>query len=322
MNPARLKVLGKFLESKGLDAALLSSRKDIYYYTGYMPSDGLALVGSGKPVLFVSPLETDAEKVKGVEIVFAKSKENILKKIRQHRKIGYDEFSLMASKFIEFRRVSHLVKFSDGIKKPREVKDTQELEFIKKAASINRKIISSLVLHRVSEKDVAARIDIEMREFGAANAFETIVAAGRNSRMIHHRPGKAIVSKTQPLIIDFGAKFEWYCSDVTKSFSGKDKKMGKVLEEVKNMQGQITDFAVAGKTMKDMQEFYKKLMAKKGYKVYHSFGHGVGLDVHENITGQLRNNMVFTIEPGVYLRNAGCRVEDTFILRNGKARKL
>ena len=59
------------MENKGLDAALLSSKEDIYYYTGYMPSEGLALVGSGKPVLFVSPLESDAQRAKGIVDVFS-----------------------------------------------------------------------------------------------------------------------------------------------------------------------------------------------------------------------------------------------------------
>ena len=131
-----------------------------------------------------------------------------------------------------------------------------------------------------------------------------------------------LIKKTRPTIVDFGARFNWYCCDITRTFAGTSKEWKTTKEAVKNIQEEIIDFVKPGVGMEDIKKLYEKLMGKHRYKIHHSFGHGIGLEVHEQITGKLKENMVITVEPGVYKHSGGCRIEDTILVKKGKAEIL
>ena len=310
----------KLLETNGLGCFLLSSREDIFYYSGYKASEGNFLIidKKQKPSLFVSPLENDAEKIKGVDLVYLTSGDRLIKELKG-KLVGFDESNLKSWTFLNLhRRHIRLKKSTKLIKLPREVKTEEEIENIKAAIKISRKILDRLKFYNKTEIEVANTIEAGFKINNSEAAFDTIVSNGSSS--IHHLPENRSIKKTEPTIIDFGAKYNWYCCDITRSFPGSQKKWKLVWENVKNIQEQIIDNVKPGIKMEDLQNLYKKLMGKNRYKIYHSFGHGLGLEVHEQITGELKEGMIITVEPGVYLKHfGGIRIEDDVLVRKGKA---
>ena len=313
-------VLRKLMGIHRLDSLLVSSREDIFYYTGYKAVEGNLLVihNSGKPALFVSPLENDAESVRSVELIYLKSIDQITKKLKSQL-TGYDEFSLTANRFLNLHKHHvKLKKASSVMKKPREIKDSEEIEKIKKAISITKKVLEEIKFYGKKEIEIANKIEAGFRLCGADKAFDTIVCNG--SASIHHMPGHTRIRKDKPTIFDLGAKWDWYCCDITRTYIGKpDKKWQKIWEDVSSIQQEVIDSVKPGITMEELQAIYKKLASKNNYKVHHYFGHGIGLEVHEQITDKLKENMVITVEPGVYLKHkGGVRIEDTILVGKRK----
>lgn len=318
--PNRLSNLRKQMEINRLDSVLLSSREDIFYYTGHRASEGnLSIVNkSGKPILFVSPLENDAEKLRGIEFVYLNKLEDMIKRLK-NKTVGFDEFNLSSNRFINLHKHHiKLKKSAEAIKKPREIKDQEEIEHIKKAVSVTKKVLGETGFYGKREMDVANQIEGAFKTLGADKSFDTIIANGTAS--IHHMPGNTIIKNNKPTIFDLGARWDWYCCDVTRTYLGKSgKDWNKIWEDVSEMQIEIIGKMEVGITMKELEEVHQKLMKEKGYKIHHSFGHGLGLEVHEQITGKLKENMVITVEPGVYLKHkGGVRIEDTVLVKKGK----
>ncbi len=316
----RLGNLRKQMEMHRLDSVALSSKEDVFYYTGYKATEGNLLIihNSGRPVLFVSPLENDAERIRGVELVYLKKIEDITKRLK-NKTVGFDEFSLSSNRFINLHKHHiRLKKSGEIIKKPREVKGEEEIENIRKAIKITKKALEETEFYNKKEIEVANNIEAQFKLLGADKAFDTIVANGTAS--IHHMPGNTLIKKSKPTIFDLGARYDWYCCDVTRTYLGKSgKEWQKILEDVSKVQMEIIDKIEVGITMKDIEKIHEGLMKKNGYKTCHSFGHGLGLEVHEQITGKLKENMVITVEPGVYLKHkGGVRIEDTVLVKKGK----
>lgn len=315
----RLQLIRKIMSAQKIGSAMLSSREDIFYYTGYKASEGnlLLVKPSDRPALFASPLENDAEKVRGVQLIHFTKLEQLTKMLKGEA-VGYDEFSLSANKFLNLHKNHiHLKKFSAFIKKPREIKDSDEIENIKQAIKISGKVLKGLKFYNKTEIDISNKIEANFKNLGAEKAFDTIVATGTGS--IHHLPENRTIKKTKSTIIDFGARYNWYCSDITRSYPGTERKWKAVFENVENIQKQIIDSAKPGAAMDDLNKLYRKLMEKYKHKIYHSFGHGLGLEVHEQISGPLKEGMVITVEPGVYLKHfGGIRIEDDILVTKGK----
>ena len=315
----RLGLIRKLMEANRLSSVILSLKEDIFYYSGHKASEGNLLLvnNSGKPILFVSPLENDAEKARA-EVVYLTKIDQLTKHIKGGL-VGYDEHNLSANRFLLLHKHHiHLKKFSVLIKKPREVKYPEEIENIRHAIKISENVLKGLKFYGKTEIEVSNKIEADFKLSGASSAFDPIVANGTGS--IHHPPENRRILRKNPTIIDFGARVNWYCSDITRSYPGTEKKWKVVWENVSSIQKEIIDFVRPGVTMEDIKKLYEKLMAKNKYKIYHSFGHGLGLEVHEQITGPLKEGMVITVEPGVYIKHlGGIRIEDTILVRKGKA---
>ncbi len=321
----RIKKLQLLLDKEGLDSALITHKSDIFYYTGFDAEEGAFLViNTGRPKLLVSPLLNEAENVKNVDVFFYNKSEDIQKQL--NGVVGFDESSLKAGLFLRLKKKAKLKKAKDIIKKPRELKDVYEIEQIKKGIKINKKILNELDILGRRENAIAREIEIKMLEAGGEKAFDIIIASGKNSSYIHYKPKGRIVRKNGLIIVDFGARLNNYCTDMTRAFCfNPGKKEKGILDDVKNMQEELIEKVCAGINFKQLQNLYSRLMGKKGYKTMHSVGHGVGLDVHERpaIGDTLKENMVITIEPGIYIKNfGGCRIEDMILVKKGKAKVL
>lgn len=313
----RINKLVSLLENNNYPAALVTSKKDILYYTGYKVSDGAFLIIDikSKPKLFLSPLDNEAKKLK-IDVKFLKKKQD-LNFLKKYKILAYDEYNLSAKTFQIMKKLVKLKEASNIIKSPRNVKENKEIELVKKSVRITKQAQKNLKFLDKSEKEVAFHIDKKFREYSAENAFDTIVASGNNGFYIHHSPSKKKINDGELVILDSGARYENYCADLTRMFfSGLDNKRKKIVEDVENIQKQIIDFLEPGKRFSDVQKFYSNLMKKKGYKVMHAFGHGIGLSVHESLEILEKNSLV-TVEPGVYIKNfGGCRIEDIILIKD------
>jgi len=308
----RIQALQKLIKQP----VLVSDPRDVFYYSGYQvgtDDSPLLLVGkAGKPTLFLSPLTGAVEAYAG--IVFFKRVKELLELLPQT--IGIDEYHMPAKLFLEIKKKGKVVSCSSVIKKPREIKDEGEIERMRKAIRIDKKVLERLDFFNKKEKDIAQEIERGFYEHGAVPAFETIVASGPNSgNYIHHFPGNRLVRRKEMVIIDFGARFKGYSSDVTRTYFFKNNKRQKeIFETVKNLQEECIEMVKPGIDFKEINYFYKRSLQKKGFAVRHGIGHGLGIFVHEPAQ-KMQKGMVVTIEPGIYLRNfGGCRIEDVILV--------
>ncbi len=212
------------------------------------------------------------------------------------------------------------------ITKPKTAKEIRNTE---KAVKIVERVLREMDSpFGRSEEDVAKEISQRIRSQGAALSFKPIVASGRNSSHVHHKPGRKLVREDEPVIFDLGAKYKECCSDVTRMHipAGKGrniKKIKKMYRHVLAIQRKVIRKVRPDVEFRELNEVYKKMMKRRGYKVKHLIGHGIGSKVHERVKGKLEEGMIITVEPGIYVKKlGGCRVEDMVLVRKGKKPKI
>ncbi len=211
----------------------------------------------------------------------------------------------------------------------RMVKNGIELVKMRRAAVVSEQVLErvlSMISPAVTELDIAAEITYQHKKLGAErDSFEPIVAGGARSAMPHARPSAALFKPGELIVIDTGCVVEGYASDQTRTVA-----LGKISDEARKVyrivqEAQELGIASArcGMVAKELDDEVRRYIAYYGYteEFGHGLGHGVGLDVHEEprISSkgehELRENMVFTIEPGIYLPGKfGVRIEDTVVM--------
>jgi Xaa-Pro aminopeptidase len=210
----------------------------------------------------------------------------------------------------------------------REIKNENEIKKIQRAQKIALEAFDA-VQHEIkvgeSESYIAARIEFLMKQGGAEKtSFETIVASGANSALPHARSTDKKIETTDSVIVDFGAIYEGYCSDFTRTIlmpkaSAKLHEIYKIVEEA---QRRALTVALRGAHAKDVDLAARNYIESRGYGKYftHSTGHGVGMAVHEfphvsfNSESILQKGHVITVEPGIYIPGVGgVRLEEMVI---------
>ncbi len=317
----RISTLKNVASGTGIDAILINSIHDIFYYTGKsIRKEDVAFLlvpVRGKPRLFPSALSNE---IKGDEHLLVKPMVggDVLKKeLSGFRNIGFDERNMSVHLYRKLRVTGQSWKpFSAGMKKPRQVKDRGELDMIGRAIRIALKCFRLKTQGR-TEVEVASGIESLIRKSGAEPSFPPIVSSGSNSGFIHHIPEGSRIGKGL-IIMDCGARVGGYCSDLTRTFCfGETAPQRKMYQDVEKMQEQICDQINPGVKVWDIQKNYETMSKRLGHRVHHLFGHGVGLSVHEGpgLNDVLKPGMVLTVEPGVYdEKRGGCRIEDMFVV--------
>jgi len=226
--------------------------------------------------------------------------------------------------------------------KNKMIKTKKEIELLKKSATITNScipLIEKSLKERITEKELARRINKNIRNHGASLSFQTLVASGKRSFQIHPRPysAKKIISGMG--YADFGACYKGYRTDITVPFvKGKITKRERKIVEVT-----LHAYKLAVRSVKiglpcwKLQEKVNRFLKSKGYECPHAIGHGLGKNIHElphigmprkkrlNKKKKRRwdklkkikfqENMVFTIEPAVYVKGfGGCRIENDFLI--------
>jgi Xaa-Pro aminopeptidase len=225
----------------------------------------------------------------------------------------------------------------------RVVKGDGEVVRMERAAAIADSALHS-VLHlltavgkgaELTESRFAAALDHAMRLGGAEDrAFETIVASGENSAKPHARPGSRIIRVGDPVVVDFGAVFDGYRSDMTRTFCvGGDPtgELATIFDVVASAQMAGVAAVAPGVVTGDVDKACRDRITQAGWdeRFEHGTGHGVGLDIHEGpavgagSTAILQPGTVITVEPGVYLPTVGgVRIEDTLVVTPTGSRPL
>jgi len=186
----------------------------------------------------------------------------------------------------------------------------------------------------MTEKQIAWRLEKYMREAGAeALSFSTIVASGPNSAMPHAVPGDRQIQKGEPVLFDWGARLQGYCSDISRTFciGEPDSEYQTVYQTVWDAQRMATDAVKPGIPARDVDAVARDYIDRKGFggRFGHSLGHGVGLAIHENPRISVSNEtrlepgMLFTVEPGIYIPGwGGVRLENMVVVREHGAEVL
>ncbi len=231
-----------------------------------------------------------------------------------------------------------LVATSNVVEALRERKDAAEIARMERAAAIADAALFEvlpLMSQGVTEEHFALALDTAMRRGGAeSTAFETIVAAGENSAKPHHHPGNRTINGGDPVVVDFGATFEGYRSDMTRTFcvdAEPEGELARIFDVVQTSQAAGAAAVRPGISAKEVDDVCRRIIAEAGWaeRFEHGTGHGVGLDIHEAPTVSqlgtaiLAPGFVVTVEPGVYVPgHGGVRVEDTLVVTEDGARPL
>jgi Xaa-Pro aminopeptidase len=260
------------------------------------------------------------------------------------RKLGFesnvvtvDGFDALTSEVVERSGATQLVRAAGTVEALREIKDAGELALLRLACEAADAALSDLVERGGlrpgrTEREVARDLEALMLDHGAdAISFETIVAAGPNSAIPHHRPTDAALAEGDFVKIDFGALVAGYHSDMTRTFV-----LGKAADWQLEIYALVADAQRAGREalrpgagLREVDAAARQLIVDAGYgeQFGHGLGHGVGLQIHEapgigaTSAGTLLAGSVVTVEPGVYLPGrGGVRIEDTLVVASETTR--
>ena len=218
-----------------------------------------------------------------------------------------------------------LLETSDFVVKLRAVKDEREIQAMRAAQAITDAAFEHIVgfmREGMTEREVQFELDQAMRKMGADDlAFSSIVASGPNGASPHSIPGERRLQQGDLVVMDFGARAQGYCSDMTRTVAiGQPSELAlSVVAAVRKANEAVEAMLRPGVTGKAAHEHAEYVLASCGFegKMGHGLGHGVGIDIHELPVLSPRNELplepgnVVTVEPGVYLSGQlGCRLED------------
>ena len=251
--------------------------------------------------------------------------------------VGFEENYLTYAEYKEYIRkfkINNFVETEEIIEKQRTIKDEDEINNIKIACEITKncfEYIKPFLKAGNTEKQVARLIDDYYYKNSEGPSFETIVASGENSSKPHAIPTERVFGEQDIITIDMGCKYNGYCSDMTRTFfiGEPTEKQKTVYNLVQKNHTQTIEAIKEGYNIKQLAKMVENDFKLNGYDLIHSLGHGVGLEIHEKpyISGRvdapLRENMVITVEPGIYIPGEfGVRIEDTVLVEKGGAQKL
>lgn len=302
------------LRSKVDAVAIFSAGNDpnFFYFTNSSVS-GIFYYDFEEPALLTNQMEISrAKKESWIKHVETADKKQIEKKLKGRIGIDKKRLSVAESESIKARKID--VSFL--LNSARAIKSKYEQEKIRKACSIAVKVYGKVKGEKnLTEMEMKGLAEMLMHRYGAVPAFSSIVASGSNVKFPHHEPEPRKISS--PLLIDLGARYQGYCSDITRtegsSFSGVLKK---AFEEIEGMLG-------PGIKCSDLDTRARSVLGRHSKYFIHSLGHGIGIDVHENptISGKsedtLKPGMVIAIEPGIYASGGGRHEEDYLITGSG-----
>lgn len=335
MNP-RLQCLRNRLKAQDIEGMIVSNPVNIKYLIG-IEAEGILLL-TRKENIYI----TDSRYIEMVQSTLTITDEIIVDDIKDITKedyqnffsfcenVGFEEEYVTYSKYKEYMhryRINNFVETENIVEKQRVIKDEEEIEDTRKACEITDNCFKHLldfIKIGMTEKEVAHEIQRYFDEQGADGlAFDSIVASGVNSSKPHAVPTDKAIKDGDIITIDFGCKYNGYCSDMTRTIF-----VGYVKEEIKEVynlvlknQKQTLEQMYDGANTKILFKMVDNDFNIHRYELTHALGHGVGLDIHEEPSigpkkeNLLKENMIVTDEPGIYIPGKfGVRIEDTVLI--------
>ncbi|HPG92240.1 MAG TPA: aminopeptidase P family protein [Clostridia bacterium] len=338
------KVTNLFKRLNNVDAVLVTSQNNRQYFTGFQGSFGFFVLTKDSATyitdsryyqMAVEAMESQGIKVEQIDtnLNAYQRTENIFKFVNA-KTIGFEnteitvaEFEALKSKLPDYE----FVAVGEEILKVRQIKTEQELEYITKAQSITDKAFTEIlkfIKKDMTELEIATELEYQLKKNGATGlAFDTIIASGTNSSKPHAHPTDKKIAIGDAITMDFGARYNGYCSDMTRTvFLGEpSEQMRNIYNVVAKAQMAVLNNVKKGMTGREVDSLAREVITANGYKdnFQHGLGHSVGLDIHErpsmNPTSEeiLVENQLITVEPGIYVPGlGGVRIEDLIIIKN------
>lgn len=322
------------------DAALITCPLNCRYLGGVDYTDGFLLITKSNAYLFADSRYIEVAKrdaFADFEVMLLSGRRSSLIKavLKEASVIGYEDNVMTCAELSAYKEAMPQYKFSPAggvTEKLRNVKDTLEKESIIKAQRIAEAAyerVLGMLTPEITEREVALELDYFMRKNGSDGlAFDTIAVSGANSSLPHGVPSDKKLGYGF-LTMDFGARVNGYCSDMTRTVCiGKpDAEMERLYNTVLFAQRAALEIIAAGKKCSAVDKVARDIIDGAGYKGLfgHSLGHGVGLYIHEDIHVSPRSEQVLekgnviTVEPGIYVEGKyGVRIEDmVYVTENG-----
>lgn len=342
------------LEAEHLDAVLLTGEANRFYASGFFTpgGDATALVTRKDAVFFTDARYTEAaaRHLDGAELREVGPGKGLMDQLREVlflkgvRRLGFEDAAMTVQSFRRLEKVlseekspPQLVPASEALLKLRQAKDPAELQAMEAAQGIAERALEDILKEirpGVTEKEIAARLQYRMLHYGASDmSFDPIVVSGPNGSLPHGVPSGKEIQAGEFVTMDFGCIYGGYCSDMTRTVA-----VGSVTEEMERvyrtvLAAQEAGIAAtkAGVPGKAVDAAARTVMEEAGYGEYftHSFGHGVGVEIHEAPNAAASNDKplpagaVISAEPGIYIPGKlGVRIEDVILITPEGCRNL
>jgi len=318
----RIKIAIDKIREANCDMAVISKSENIFYLAGFKPSARAFLILFDEPILMVNSMDVaEAEDISSVDVFEFKKLGDVKEKIGNlsPRSVIFEP-SISLSTFKKLKSSFNFI-VEDIIGNLRIIKEKVEIDNIERALKIAEKSFIETNVEGVEVK-IAAELEYHMKIKGSKRpAFDTIVASGARSSNPH---AEVSFNKIQtPIIIDWGATWEGYSSDTTRTIV-TEKHEEELLDILLDAQREGVKTAKPGVKASYIDKVVRSIISEYGYgdNFIHSTGHGIGLEVHEppslsaNENIKLEKNMIVTIEPGIYIKGEyGIRIEDMILIR-------
>lgn len=340
MTETRCKRLLEAGSKNAMDSMLITSTINMRYFSGFTGDSGFLIITKKARILYTDFRYTIQAKeqtggvfeihdIKEANMTAAQIISETLEKLGC-RHCGYEDETMSVAQFSEYSKVKcTLGAASKIISSIRCIKTQDEIDKIVKAQLIAEsafKRVVEMMAPGMSERDIAIELDYFMKKEGADEpSFDTIIASGPNGALCHAIPSDRKLQRGDLVVMDFGAKYQGYCSDMTRTVA-----IGEPCEELKKIyrivqEAQILTLRAVrpGITGKSLDAIARECIKARGYGECfgHSLGHGFGLEVHEAPSASPTSNTVFqpgmtiTVEPGIYIEGlGGVRIEDCVIV--------
>jgi len=333
----RIEKLRKELESRQVDAMLITNPYNRRYMTGFTGTSGAAVVSKNDAVFITDFRYTEQAKKQVKDFRIIQQESSILKEVAKIadewkiKTLGFEKDTMTYGEYESYQKVLNveLVPLSGVIEKIRLIKTDEEIKIIKVACEIADAAFSHIlnfIKPGVTELEVSNELEFFMRKQGASSSsFDTIVASGLRSALPHGVATDKVIEKGDFVTLDFGAIYNGYVSDMTRTIAvgQPSAKLVEMYNVVLEAQLLAIEKIKPGMKGIEADKIARDYLAERGYgeAFGHSTGHGIGLEVHEGPNLSYRSeqvlepNMVVTVEPGVYLPEiGGVRIEDDIVI--------
>ena len=325
---------------------LITSRVNCRYLCGFTGSNGYLLVTNTAGLLFTDSryLIQAEEECPNVGVVLMSPGHRSLADMlieSEIKELGFEFHDISHKSYIDISSaLKGSVKLTPQnyvIEKHRSTKEFEEIKRIEKAVEIADEAMSSIgnsIENGMTESDIAIQVERFMQDFGSESpAFDIIVGVGENAAIPHHRPNNRVVKNGDMIVIDMGAVYMGYRSDLTRTFQvgGISDTFREIYNLVLKAQLAVEEQVKTGMKGSDVDLIARGVISDGGYGEYfsHGLGHGVGLEVHEKpmltktSEDEVEIGSVFTVEPGIYIPGwGGVRLEDMMVMEEETARLL